>query len=228
MHRTVPFLSVLCLLGLSSLASGQPAVPQPNSSVLLKQARAMRVASGAVKLDGRLDEEFWGRAEPIADFVQAEPTEGEPPTDAMEVRFVFDDTALWIGARMHSTVSPVIQAPMSRRDNGDQAEYLQVELDTYHDRRTAYMFGVTASGVRLDHFHPTDNQDDTDLEFNPVWQAKTAVDANGWTAEMWVPFSQLRFNEAPERVWGLNLKRWRPTLNEEDYWVVVGRTATGW
>jgi uncharacterized protein DUF5916 len=228
MHRTVPFLSVLCLLGLSSLASGQPAVSQPNASVQLKQARAMRVVSGAVKLDGRLDEEFWGQAQPISDFVQAEPTEGDPPTDAMDVRFVFDDTALWIGARMHSTVSTAIQAPMSRRDNGDQAEYLQIELDTYHDRRTAYMFGVTASGVRLDHFHPTDNQDDTDAEFNPVWEAKTAVDANGWTAEMWVPFSQLRFNEAPERIWGLNLKRWRPTLNEEDYWVVVGRTARGW
>ena len=72
----------------------------------------------------------------------------------MEVRFVYDETALWIGARMRSDNGGAIQAPMSRRDNGDQAEYLQIELDTYHDRRTAYMFGVTASGVRLDHFHP--------------------------------------------------------------------------
>ncbi|MGC4084094.1 MAG: DUF5916 domain-containing protein [Vicinamibacterales bacterium] len=187
----------------------------------------MRVDTGSVKLDGRLDEAFWQRAQPITDFLQAEPVEGVPPTDGMEVRFVYDDTALWIGARMHSS-DGAIQAPMSRRDNGDQAEYLQVELDTYRDRRTAYMFGVTASGVRLDHFHPSDNQDDTDDEFNPVWEAKTAVTADGWTAEMWLPFSQLRFNDTPERVWGLNLKRWRPTLNEEDYWVVIGRTARGW
>ena len=62
---------------------------------------------------------------------------------------------------------------MSRRDEGEQAEYLQIELDTYLDRRTAYMFGVTASGVRLDHFHPTDNEDDTDSEFEPVWEAHT-------------------------------------------------------
>jgi hypothetical protein len=149
----------------------------------------MRVEAGAVKLDGRLDEEFWAKAQPITDFVEAEPNEGGTPADGMEVRFVYDETALWIGARMRSDNGGAIQAPMSRRDNGDQAEYLQIELDTYHDRRTAYMFGVTASGVRLDHFHPTDNQDDIDLEFDPVWQAKTSVDDHGWTAEMWLPFS---------------------------------------
>jgi hypothetical protein len=225
MHRTVSFLSVLCLVGLSSVtvAGQQPAAPAPR-----KQAHATRIESGSVKLDGRLDEAFWERAEPVGDFLQAEPVENGQPTDGMEVRFVYDETALWIGARMRSEKGGAIQAPMSRRDNGDQAEYLQIELDTFHDRRTAYMFGVTASGVRLDHFHPTDNQDDIDPEFDPVWQAKTSVDANGWTAEMWLPFSQLRFNDAPERVWGLNVKRWRPTLNEEDYWIVVGRTARGW
>ncbi|HUR32257.1 MAG TPA: DUF5916 domain-containing protein [Vicinamibacterales bacterium] len=243
MNRTVFFLSFLCLLGLGTETSGgqrpvvartpprqtsagQAPVGQPDAPT--KQARATRVPGGAVRLDGKLDEAFWERAEPITEFTQAEPNEGGTPTDRMEVRFVYDDTALWIGARMRSDAGGPIQAPMSRRDSGDQAEYLEVELDTYHDRRTAYMFGVTASGVRLDHFHPTDNQDDVDAEFDPVWQAKTTIDAGGWTAEMWLPFSQLRFNDTPERVWGLNLKRWRPTLNEEDYWVVVGRTARGW
>ena len=127
---------------------------------------------------------------------------------------------------MHTTGSP--QAPLSRRDDGEQAEYVQIELDTYFDRRTAYMFGVTASGVRLDHFHPSDNEDDTDAQFDPVWEAKAAKDDRGWTAELWLPFSQLRFNDQPERVWGLNVKRWRPDLNEEDYWVVIGRTERGW
>ena len=117
---------------------------------------------------------------------------------------------------------------MSRRDDGDQAEYIQIELDTYLDRRTAYMFGVTASGVRLDHFHPTDNQSDIDSQFDPVWEARTSVNERGWTAELWLPFSQLRFNDQPERVWGLNVKRWQPLLNEQDYWVVVGRTEVGW
>lgn len=228
MHRIVPFLSVLCLLVLSPSAATAGQQPADGGSLPLKQAHAMRVDAGSVHLDGHLDEGFWERAEPIVDFLQAEPVEGGQPTDAMEIRFVYDDNALWIGARMHAQQSTAIQAPMSRRDNGNQAEYLQIELDTYHDRRTAYMFGVTASGVRLDHFHPTDNEDDTDSQFDPVWEAKTSMDAQGWTAEMWLPFSQLRFNDEPERVFGLNVKRWRPTLNEEDYWVVVGRTARGW
>ncbi len=191
-----------------------------------KQAHAVRVPPGAIRLDGRLDEAVWQTATPVTDFLQAEPVENAEPTDRMEIRFVYDETALWIGARMSS--ASAIQAPMSRRDDGDQAEYLQIELDTYLDRRTSYMFGVTASGVRLDHFHPSDNEGDTDAQFDPVWQAKTNVDERGWTAELWLPFSQLRFNDQPERVWGLNIKRWQPHLNEQDYWVVVGRTRSGW
>ena len=75
--------------------------------------------------------------------------EGAPPTDRMEVRFVYDDDALYVGARMFSDAP--IQAPMGRRDDGEQAEHLLVSLDTYLDRRTASTFGVTATGVRLDH-----------------------------------------------------------------------------
>ena len=193
-----------------------------------KQARAVRLTSGSIRLDGRLDDEAWLKASPLTQFIQAEPVEGAPPSSPMEVRFLFDDAALWVGARMRSEPGTVIQAPMSRRDDGEQAEYIQIELDTYLDRRTAYMFGVTASGVRLDHYHPTDNEDDTDAQFEPVWEARTSIDGGGWTAELWLPFSQLRFNDEPERVWGLNVKRWRPQLNEENYWVIVGRTERGW
>lgn len=233
MSRIRTFLSVLGVLAFAVTAAAQSGPPaRPGAAARPpagppKQARAFRVDAGSVHLDGHLDEPFWQTAQPVVDFNQAEPNEGGQPTDGMEIRFAYDDTALWIGARMRSA-NGTIQAPMSRRDDGDQAEYLQVELDTFHDRRTAYMFGVTASGVRLDHFHATDDETDIDDEFNPVWEAKTVVEANGWTAEMWIPFSQLRFNEAPERVWGLNIKRWRPTLNEQDYWVVIGRTAKGW
>lgn len=227
MPRTVIALFLCLVAGVCTAAAGQQPPPGTRPGTTPKEARATRIPAGSVKLDGRLDEAFWERAQPVTDFAQAEPEEGAAPTDGMEVRFVFDETALWIGARMRAEHA-AIQDPMSRRDNGDQAEYLQIELDTYHDRRTAYMFGVTASGVRLDHFHPSDNETDTDSEFDPVWEARTSVDATTWTAEMWLPFSQLRFNDTPERTWGLNIKRWRPTINEEDYWVVIGRTARGW
>ena len=221
-RRALLGIVIICA-GVSGLRAEEPSIDGR------KQARAARLAPGtSIRLDGRLDEESWQQAAPITEFVQAEPVEGAPPTDAMEVRFLFDDTSLWVGARMQSAPGTGIQAPMSRRDDGSQAEYIEVELDTYLDRRTAYMFGVTASGVRLDHFHPSDNEDDTDSQFDPVWEARTHVDSNGWTAELWVPFSQLRFNDQRQRIWGLNVKRWRPQLNEENYWVVVGRTERGW
>ena len=226
LHILLVLSAVLTVSSPEAAGAGQsPAAPQ--TAPARKQARAVRVAPGAIRLDGRVDEAAWQTADPVVDLLQAEPIEGAAPTDRTEVRFAYDDASLWIGARMFSTQTEV-QAPMSRRDQGQQAEYLQIELDTYLDRRTAYMFGVTASGVRLDHFHPTDNEDDADGEFDPVWEARTVVTNDGWMAELKIPFSQLRFNDRPSRVWGLNIKRWRPDLNEEDYWVVVARTQRGW
>ena len=186
------------------------------------------MGAASIRFDGRLDDEIWQKAAPSPISRRRSRTKARAPTDPMEVRFLYDDTALWVGARMDASQGSPIQAPMSRRDDGGQAEYFQVELDTYLDRRTAYMFGVTASGVRLDHYHSTDNEETSDPEFDPVWEARTHVGDDGWTAELWLPFSQLRFNDQPERVWGMNIKRWRPDLNEEDYWIVVGRTERGW
>ena len=193
-----------------------------------KQAHAVRVANGSVRLDGQLEEAAWRQAPPVTDFVQKEPVQGAAPSETMEVRFVYDDSAVYVGARMYSDHPDAIQAPMSRRDNVDEAEYVLLSLDTYLDRRTAYTFGVTASGVRLDQYHSSDNEDNADETYDPVWQARTRIDEQGWTAEFWLPFSQLRFNERSELIWGLNIHRWTPTLNEHDYWVAIPRTDRGW
>ena len=194
------------------------------------RATAMRLPSGAaIRLDGRLDEQVWRTGPPLTEFVQKEPDEGAPPTERMEVRFVYDDGALFVGARMYSrTGAAGIQAPLGRRDEVEQAESVLIALDTYLDRRTAYCFGVTASGVRLDHYHSTDSESNTDAGFDPVWQARTQIDEEGWTAELWIPFSQLRFNESPEQIWGLNIHRRTPTRNEDDYWVAIPRTERAW
>jgi hypothetical protein len=193
-----------------------------------KQAQATRVGSGAIRIDGRLDDEAWRALPAVTDFVQMEPDEGAAPSNLMEVKFGYDDSALYVGARMQSTPNVSIQAPLGRRDDAAQAEYLQVELDTYLDRRTAYMFGVTAAGVRLDHYHSSDNENSFDNGFDPVWQADVSIDSEGWTAELWIPFSQLRFTDTEQRVWGLNIKRSIPTLQEEVYWSPVLRTQRGW
>jgi hypothetical protein len=187
----------------------------------------MRIADGTIRLDGHLTEEVWDSALPLTDFVQTEPNEGAPPFDSTEVRFLYDATALYVGARMSSSRSG-IQAPLGRRDVADQAESLTVMFDTYLDRRTAYSFGVTASGVRLDSLYPRDERESADPSFDPIWEARTSIHGDGWTAELWIPFSQLRFNDAPDQVWGLNLRRFIPTSNEEDFWVLIPRTVAAW
>lgn len=220
MFRPFPCLVACSIAAVAAPAAAQvPAAPR-------KQAHAVRVPAGAIQIDGALEEEAWRLAGPITDFVQKEPVEGAAPSDALEVRFVYDDSTLYVGARLSSGTR--IQAPMGRRDDVEQAEYLLVSLDSYLDRTTAYTFGVTAGGVRLDHYHPTDNEQNPVTEFDPVWEARTRIVEGGWTAELWIPLSQLRFNDRSPQIWGLNVRRWIPSRNEEVYWVLVPRTDRGW
>ncbi|HKT80789.1 MAG TPA: DUF5916 domain-containing protein [Vicinamibacterales bacterium] len=202
-----------------------PAFAQsPSADADRKQAKAVRVNSADIKLDGRLDEAVWSSAPALSDFTQKDPQEGAPASDPVEVRILYDDAGLYVGARM---TGARVQAPMTRRDDGDQADYILIDLDPYLDRRTSHGFGVTASGVRLDRYHDSDDEG-YDSNFDPVWEAKTHIDAGWWTAELRIPFSQLRFNATDRMTWGLNITRSIPSKNERDYWVLVRKTESGW
>lgn len=222
MDRRLTAFFIALLLPASVLAQ------TPAAAAGRKQAIATRVSPGSIRVDGRLDDEAWRLATPISDFLQQEPTEGAQPIDPMEVRFVYDDQALYVGARMTSRESRSIQAPLGRRDDTSQAEHILISFDTFLDRRTAVVFGVTAAGVRVDRFHGSDNEDNFDAGFDPVWEAHTSVANDGWTAELWIPFSQLRFNPQTDQIWGLNVQRFRPTVDEEDAWALIPRTERAW
>ena len=193
-----------------------------------KQVRATRLQGGTITLDGKLDDAAWAQAVWISDFVQKRPREGAPPSDSMRIAIVYDDDAVYVGARMFSRDPSKIQAPLSRRDNTFQAERMWVSFDSYRDKRTAYSFGVTASGVRADWYHASDNENDVNWGFDPVWEAKANIDALGWTAELRIPFSQLRFTNQAVQVWGFNANRWNPVTSEDDYWIPVPTNRTGW
>ena len=179
-------LPCLVLLSAIDLYAQGTAAPR---AVARKQASAIPLPAGeSIEVDGRLNDAVWQRAVAVTDFVQKEPIENAPPTERMEVRFVYSDVALYVGARMYSSHPAAIQAPLSRRDAADTpAENVLISLDTFHDRRTAFTFGVTASGVRIDRFYPRDDDTTADDSFNPVWEARTAADELGWTAELWIP-----------------------------------------
>ncbi|MEJ2336007.1 MAG: DUF5916 domain-containing protein [Gemmatimonadales bacterium] len=194
-----------------------------------KTAQAYRIPPEAsIKIDGRLDDEVWQAAAFTSDFVQKEPVEGAAPTERTEVAFAYDGKHLYVGARMYSENPEDIRAVMTRRDDDGNSERLIVSIDGYKDRRTAYSFAVTAAGVRLDWYHPNDREFSRDRSFDPVWQAKSQIDDEGWTAEMAIPFSQLRFQSGDEQTWGININRFIPAKNEDIFWVPVPRDESGW
>ena len=192
-----------------------------------KQVEALRVQTPP-RVDGRLDDEAWSLVSFADDFIQRDPLEGVAAVERTEVGFAYDDAALYVGARMYSAAPGEIRALITRRDQESNSEQLIVSFDTYFDRRTAYSFGVTAAGVRLDYFHPEDDSDERDYSYDPVWEAGAWRDAEGWTAEMRIPFSQLRFNDGEVQVWGVNLVRATPAQNRQDVWVLVPKSETGW
>ncbi len=193
----------------------------------VRTAPAIRVTGPAPRLDGRLDDEIWRRASFVSGFRQRAPDEGARATEETEIAFVFDERALYVGARMHSAAPGAVRKQLTRRDHTGNSEQIIISLDTHGDRRTAYSFGLTAAGVRLDYYHPRDEEGRRDYEFDPIWEGRVASDAHGWSAEMRIPFAQLRFS-AGTTAWGINAKRRIPARNEDDFWIVVPRDETGW
>ncbi len=225
-HRVLAGVAVIFIAVAPAAAQGTPDISP--SAPARKQMTAVRMTQGSIRLDGQLDDPAWAQAAWIRDFVQKMPREGAPPTDSLRIGILYDEAALYVGARMYSRDPSKLQAPLSRRDNTSQADHLWVSFDTYRDRRTAYSFGVTASGVRMDWYHPTDNEFDIDVGFNPVWEAKAIIDSLGWTTEMRIPFSQLRFTDQPVQLWGFNADHWNPATSEDVFWIPVPTNRTGW
>lgn len=193
----------------------------------LKIAEAVSYVGPSIDIDGVLDDAVWQSARWISDFVQKDPEFGAEPTQRTEVAFAYDEDALYIAARAYDTEPHRILDLVTRRDQGGRADIILFSLDTYGDNRTAYTFAVTASGSRSDWYHPQDREYNRDHTYDPVWEAEAVTDSLGWTVEVRVPFSQLRFNEGVDS-WGLNVNRWLPSRNEDLYWVAVPRDEPGW
>jgi hypothetical protein len=206
------------------------AVPaQGTLATALQTARASRLDGGTIHVDGRMNEGAWERAAPIRDFSQKIPIEGATPTVPTEVRILYDDAALYVGARLMRSDPQAIRRSVTRRDGESDAEVFTVSIDPYHDRRTAYAFSISSGGVRGDAYHAQDSEDSgREPQFDPVWSASAQVDSAGWTAELRIPFSQLRFNAAERQVWGLQLTRNVADKAERLQWVLIPIAAAGY
>lgn len=187
-----------------------------------------RFVERAPALDGRLDEPVWLQAQPATGFTQREPVEGAPATERTEVRILYTRQTLYVGARMFDSQPEKLVVTQLRRDGRlHDDDHFAFVLDTFLDRRNAFIFNINPAGARFDAFI-TDEGRSVNSDFNVVWDAATSVDEEGWTAEIAIPLSQLRFvSTGGEQRWGINFRRTIMKNNEEVYWVPTSRDL-GW
>ncbi len=216
---------VLCLLALAG--SSLPVAAQRSDSSR-KTLRAT-TRSGQIHIDGRLSEPDWTRADVAQGFVQREPEPNEPESQRTEVRVLVDDGALYVGARLFDTEPSKIAAQLGRRDPDDlYSDAFHVAIDSYFDRRTAFRFSVTPAGVQADALHFNDNDDDDN--WDAVYESAATIDSTGWTAELRIPLSQLRYGRArpgETRRWGIQFAREIARLGEESTWSPAPPTERG-
>lgn len=214
MSRIALAVALLLCDRVAPLAAQRPGtIPPPR---VMQAARR----TAPIDIDGKLDETAWASA-PVSDqFVQSYPKPNAPATDPTEVRVLYDDEALYVGVRMLDAHPDSIVGQLTRRDpTSIYSDYVYVIVDSYHDRRTAFAFGVNPLGVQRDLLLYNDNAQDQN--WDAVWESAATVDATGWSAEFRIPFSQLRFAGTPtddERIWGFEVFRDVARRNERDSW----------
>ena len=215
--------TIVSLVILGTIAG--PLVAQNIHPTTPSVARAVPL-QGEIRIDGKLDEPIWQTAPAATDFRQNQPHEGQPATQRTEVRFVFDGAAIYVGARMFDTDGAAgVKTRLVRRDGDISSDYFQVIFDTYHDHIGRLFFLVNPSGVKNDANGLGGGGDDS---WDPVWEVKTTIDSLGWTAEMRIPFAQLRYPSTTEaQTWGLQMWRQENRLNENSQWAWWGLTETG-
>jgi hypothetical protein len=206
-----------------------PAATAPSDSAKAIPCRhytTCRIEGERPVLDGKIDEPVWNTVEWAGDFTQHSPREGEPPSQQTEFKIVYDDEALYVGYRAWDTEPGRIRRELARRDYFP-GDWVEINIDSRGDHTTGFSFTTSVSGVRGDEFISLDGRS-WNSNWDPVWQVQTAVDDRGWTAEIRIPFSQLRYSEQEEQVWGIQVTRRIFREEERSNWQFIPQDAPGW
>lgn len=189
-----------------------------NSSKVIHAVRAEKPPI----MDGLLHDWRWETAQPVQEFTQFYPYEGAASTESTSVRILFDDKAMYIGVICYDKDPRGIVSQLTRRDRTSEADRFTVQIDSYHDHQTAFVFSVNVAGVQSDGFLSQDGNV-YDLSYDAVWKVKTARHSEGWSAEFEIPYNAIRFSaqEAKEYDWGINFRRYISRKRETDEWVMV-------
>jgi len=194
-----------------------------------KSIHAMRVATPPT-IDGYLDEEIWTRVEPATDFIQRDPDEGKLASERSEIRVLYDDEAMYFGCMFYDSEPEKIVARLTRRDNEIESDRGSIRIDTFHDHQTGYEFTFNAAGVKVDILQ-FDDANKEDESWDAVWDLQTRILANGWSAELKIPFRILRYRvvegESGGQEWGINFIRYISRKQESDRWAFTPKSQSG-
>lgn len=211
---TVTLLTILTF----TLIAQRPQIPK-------RIYETQRLASEVPLIDGQLTDQIWLEANKDGNYVQFEPHEGIAPTFDTEFAILHDADHLYVGIWAYDPHPDSISRRMSRRDQVE-GDLVGVDFDSYHDHRTSFGFWVSASGVKFDRVMTGDGNTE-DPSWDPNWEVRTAITDEGWTAEMKIPFSQLRFEHSSEGGWGLNMVRYVFRKQEVSIWQRIPKGSGG-
>jgi hypothetical protein len=213
MSRTLFATFLLCCSTLASAQTPPAAAPANPSLVIPRVSTPPQLAD---YLDGlaRPDEVA------VTTFVQREPGDGTPASQQTEAYLSYDDTHLYVIFVARDSEPGRVRASLTRREGFSNNDYVGIMLDTFLDRRRAYLFIVNPLGVQLDGV--TAERDD-DMSFDTVWESEGRLTPFGYVARMAIPFKSLRFPGADAQQWGIALARNIPRVNETSFWPYITR-----
>jgi Domain of unknown function (DUF5916)/Carbohydrate family 9 binding domain-like len=210
------FISILFIFTLLPLLRGQDPVK--------KQYIATQITVPPV-INGVLDDEAWQSGTWAGGFTQNQPYNGQPESQKTEFKILFDENNLYVAIRSYDTSPDSIVNRLTRRDEAD-GDLVGIIIDSFHDLRTGFLFGVSSAGVKYDQMFTNDGQNQ-DASWDPNWWVETSVNKDGWVAEMKIPFSQVRFDKSSSDGWGLDVARILYRKNEQTFWQHIPRDAPG-
>jgi len=215
-------LACFMLLCAVHLAAQAP----PPAEIVKKKYFTQPTGGQTIQFDGVLDDPIWNTVEWGGDFIEYQPDENTPPSHPSQFKILYDDKYLYIGARAYDSSPDSIVRRMSRRDEFP-GDWIEINIDSYHDLRTAFSFTFSVSGVRGDELI-SNNGNYWDTSWNPIWEGKSHMDSLGWTAEIKIPFSQLRYGNQAEPVWGIQVQRLVFRKEERSTWQYIPQNSGGW
>jgi hypothetical protein len=197
----------------------------------------------APAIDGRLDDRAWADAEILTGFVQREPTEGQPVSERTEVRVMYDEEALYVGAWLFDRNPSAAVVGRTLRDASlNDSDAFVLILDTYRDGQNGFVFGTTPTGIEYDGQVTNEGQrtggggraagqarqqqgsgGGFNLNWDGSWEVATSTDGQGWYAEMRIPFTTLRYGSDGAQDWGVNFERRIRRNNEQSLWAPIPR-----